>query len=114
MEADARYTYQQDAEGNRILRTDRLTGETVRYTYDHRNRLTAVEGYSAGGQLQFEVRYTYDVFDRRIARVADPDGAGPLAAETTHYVYDGVQVWADFDASMGSLPATWSVSGSTS
>ena len=46
-----------------------------------------------------EVEFTYDVFDRRIAKTVDDDGAGPNSAVTVTTVYDGEHAWADFDAS---------------
>ncbi|MGB7158791.1 MAG: RHS repeat domain-containing protein, partial [Tepidisphaeraceae bacterium] len=36
------YDYEYDAEGNRIKRTHRLSGQVTTYVYDHRNRLTEV------------------------------------------------------------------------
>jgi len=76
------------------------------YTYDYRNRLTRVEARSSGGIILSEADYTYDIFDRRIAKTVDADGDGTGAAETTRFVYDGDHVWADFDAS-GTITARY-------
>jgi len=74
------------------------TGVVSRYTYDHRNRLVRFEQHSAGGILLAEAEYVYDVFDRRIVKSVDPDGAGPQPRQETRFAYDGLNVWADFDA----------------
>ena len=44
-----------------------------------------------------EADYTYDLFGRRIATIIDADGDGIATAETTYFVFDGENVWADFD-----------------
>ena len=41
--------------------------------------------------------YTYDAYDRRIAKVIDPDGAGPATATTERMVYDGDNIALTFD-----------------
>ena len=66
--------------------------------YDHRNRLVDATDYSSGGIILQQVSFEYDVFDRRTTKTVDTDGAGPLAPETTHTVYDGQHAWADLDA----------------
>ena len=83
------YTY--DAEGNRLSSTDNLTGEYQHYEYDHRQRLTQVQRYTAGGALLGESQYTYDALNRRISTTID--------GLTTATVYDGENAWADFDSS---------------
>jgi len=108
--ADADYTYQFDAEGNLIGKAEKATGNVTAYVYDHRNRLVHARESRPGGIVLWEVAYTYDVFDRRIARVADGDGAGPQPAATTHTVYDGDHVWADFDG-QGRLAAGYLLGG---
>jgi len=40
---DGTYLYDYDAEGNLILRTEKLSGQATRYAWDHRNRLVSVE-----------------------------------------------------------------------
>jgi RHS repeat-associated protein len=88
--SDGAYNYDYDAEGNRTRRTDTTTGEVTEYTWDHRNRLTKIiELDSLGGNVTKTVEYTYDAFNRRIAKAIDDDGDGPDLAETTFFVYDG-------------------------
>jgi hypothetical protein len=89
------YTY--DNEGNLIRKTEIATSEYTEFSYDHRNRLVLGVLYSAGGVILREVAYTYDVFDRNIARTVDSDGAGPDPAETRFTIYDGEHAWADYD-----------------
>jgi RHS repeat-associated protein len=96
--SDAVYDYEHDAEGNLVRKTERATGVVSDYTYDHRNRLIRFEQRSAGGIMLAEAAYVYDVFDRRIVKSVDPDGAGPAPQQETRYVYDGLNAWADFDA----------------
>ncbi|QGJ71800.1 Hypothetical protein PBC10988_35090 [Planctomycetales bacterium 10988] len=97
LDSDGVYDYQYDHEGNLIRRTEIATGEYTLYAYDHRNRLVEAEIFSAGGILLKELSYTYDLFDRLIARTVDDDGEGPQEAKTTFTVYDGQHAWADFD-----------------
>ncbi|MFV0446817.1 MAG: hypothetical protein ACK5Q5_24865, partial [Planctomycetaceae bacterium] len=73
-------------------------GEYVEYSYDHRNRLTSATTYSAGGIILQLVEFTYDVFDRRIAKTVDADGAGSQPPTTTYTLYDGQHAWFDYDA----------------
>jgi len=96
--ADSTYTYQYDAEGNLTRRTETATGQYTQYTFDFRNRMVAATGFSAGGTVLQNVDFAYDVFDRRMTKTVDVDGAGPLAPVTTHTVYDGQHAWADLDA----------------
>jgi RHS repeat-associated protein len=95
--SDGTYNYIYDLEGNLITKTEFATGEVTEFTYDYRGRLTRVERRDAGGTILNAAEYTYDVFGRRIAKTVDSDGAGPQAAETTRFVYDGDHAWADFD-----------------
>src|SRR5262249_36559995 len=68
------------------------TGEVTSYQWDYRNRLTQVTTRNASGTVIMLANYTYDVFDRRIARVVDADGAGPGAPTTERFVYDGANI----------------------
>jgi RHS repeat-associated protein len=86
--SDDRYDYQYDGEGNRTRRTERATGKSEVLAWDHRNRLTSVTTFSATGTKLATVEYTYDVFDRRIARRVDADGNGVFET-TQRFVYDG-------------------------
>lgn len=95
---DGEFTYTYDAEGNLLTKTEIASGEVTTYQWDHRNRLVSVTVTSAGGILLSDVQYTYDVFDRRIARTVD--------GTKTHFVYDANHVWADFDA-VGNMTARY-------
>jgi hypothetical protein len=86
--SDDRYDYQYDAEGNRTRRTERATGKYEVLAWDHRNRLTSVTTFSVTGTKLAAAEYTYDVFDRRIARRVDADGNGVFET-TQRFVYDG-------------------------
>jgi RHS repeat-associated protein len=95
---DGTYTYQYDNEGNRTRRVDKTTGEITQYTWDHRNRLTEMVTQNSAGTVLKDVDYTYDVYDRRIAKSIDADGAGSAAATQEHLVYDGDHIALVFDS----------------
>ena len=97
LESDGTYRYDYDAEGNLLKKTEIATGNYAQYAYDHRNRMVLVQDKSPGGIILGEVGFTYDVFDRRIGRRVDSDGAGSQPSETTFFVYDRDHVWADLD-----------------
>ena len=96
--SDGTFTYSYDNEGNLTRKTTIATGEYTEFEFDPRNRLVRATTKSAGGIILEEVTYTYDVFNRNIARTVDRDGAGANSAQTTFTVYDGANAWADFDA----------------
>jgi RHS repeat-associated protein len=50
--------------------------------------LTIAETKTSGGVLIRSVAFRYDIFDRRIAKTVDLDGAGAGVAVTERYVYD--------------------------
>jgi RHS repeat-associated protein len=60
--------------------------EIKSYVWDYRNRLTNVDTKTSGGVLTRSVAFKYDIFDRRIAKTVDLDGAG--AGVTERYVCD--------------------------
>jgi RHS repeat-associated protein len=65
------------------------TGERRVFTWDYRNRLTAVERYESDDDADPErVEYRYDPLDRRIATTQD--------GETIWTYYDGAQPVADY------------------
>ena len=107
LETDGQFRYEYDGEGNQIKRIDLTTGETRTFEYDHRNRLMRIDDWSSdpgdpnnptpGAILTQSVDYTYDLFGHRIARNVDADGQGPQTTETIWFVYNGDNVWADFD-----------------
>jgi RHS repeat-associated protein len=86
---DGTYNYGYDPEGNLTQRTNRSTGVIETLSWDHRNRLTQIETQDPTGKVIEKVNYLYDVYDRRIGKTVDPDGAGTRAATTERYVWDG-------------------------
>ena len=95
--SDGTYGYTYDNEGNRTSRTNIATGELTSYSWDYHNRLTSVVIQNSSGTVTESVAYTYDAYDRRIAKVIDPDGAGPATATTERMVYDGDNIALTFD-----------------
>ena len=94
---DGTYTYAYDNEGNRTRRVATATGEVTEYTWDHRNRLTAVVTTASNGTVIKEAAYTYDAYDRRIAKIVDADGEGGEASTEERFVYDGDHIALVFD-----------------
>jgi RHS repeat-associated protein len=94
---DGTYSYTYDNEGNRTSRTSVATGELTQYVWDYHNRLTGVVTKDSSGTLTKSVEYTYDVYNRRIAKVIDLDGAGSAPAQTERMVYDGDNIALTFD-----------------
>jgi RHS repeat-associated protein len=65
--------------------------------WDSRNRLIEVNDHlSSGGAATQTVQYTYDAFNRRIAKSVDGDGVGPTATVRTTFTYDGQNVILEF------------------
>ncbi|NJM99047.1 MAG: hypothetical protein HC800_19580 [Phormidesmis sp. RL_2_1] len=95
--SDGTYNYSYDNEGNRTRRVTIATGEITEYGWDTRNRMTSVVTKASGGSITEAVEYTYDVYDRRIAKSVDGDGSGAAAATAEHYVYDGEHIALVFD-----------------
>jgi RHS repeat-associated protein len=94
---DGTYSYTYDNEGNRTTRTKISTGELTQYAWDYRNRLTSVTTQDSSRSVTKSVAYTYDVYDRRIGKAINPDGAGPATAQTERMVYDGDNIALTFD-----------------
>ena len=65
--------------------------------WDYRDRLIAVVVTDSSGNVLKEVEYTYDVFNRRIAKSVDSDGAGAATAEIERYILDGDHIALTFD-----------------
>ena len=99
LKSDGTYNYQYDDEGNRISRTKIADREVTTYQWDYRNRLTQVTTKNAANMIQMKATYTYDVYDRRIAKIVDRDGAGPNEVATERFVYDGPHIALTFDGS---------------
>jgi RHS repeat-associated protein len=100
--SDGTYNYTFDDEGNMTRRTKISDGSYTDYTYDPRNRLTSVVNKTSGGTATMSADYAYDVYDRRIKKVVDADGAGGGGSVTARYVYEDTgytQVVLQFDGS---------------
>ena len=94
---DGTYTYEYNNEGNRTRRVEIETGEITDYTWDHRNRLTAVVTITSDRTVLKKAKYTYDAYDRRIAKVIDADSEGSTVPTEERFVYDGDHIALVFD-----------------
>ncbi|MEQ8786495.1 MAG: Calx-beta domain-containing protein [Pirellulaceae bacterium] len=99
---DGTFNYEYDDEGNRVLKSNISTGDYTEYEWDHRNRLVKITQKNSSDVVTHAVEYTYDVFNRRIAKSIDADGAGGGSAVGESYVYDGDAIVLVFDET-GSL-----------
>jgi RHS repeat-associated protein len=95
--SDGTYSYTYDNEGNRTSRTTIATGELTQYSWDYHNRLMSVITKDSSGTITKSVGYAYDAYNRRIAKVIDPDGAGSAPVQTERMVYDGSNIALTFD-----------------
>lgn len=96
---DGTYNYLYDDEGNRTRRTLISNSSYEEYTWDYRNRLTAVTFKNSGGTVQKTVTYEYDAFNRLIRRTYDADGPGGGAAVDQFWAFDeGINPLLEFDA----------------
>jgi hypothetical protein len=59
--------------------------------------MTSVITKASGGSVIKAVEYTYDVYDRRIAKSVDGNGSGPNTATQERFVYDGDDIALVFD-----------------
>jgi len=101
--ADGTFSYDYDAEGNRIART-RIAGDyaedhLTEYEWDHRGRLVKVTmtDNAATPVVQKVVEYAYDSMDRLIGRTVDEPVGGSLETDET-FVHDGMDLALAFDA----------------
>ncbi len=108
LSSDGTYSYEYDNEGNLLRKTRLSDGQVTEFVWDYQNRLSGVVVKDASGQVVQETVFTYDVFDRRIGKGVDADGAGPEVAAQQWTVYDGVNPYADCDGS-GSLTTRYLV-----
>jgi RHS repeat-associated protein len=100
--SDGTYNYTYDDEGNTTRRTKISDSSYTDYTWDYRNRLTNVTNKTSGGTSTMSADYKYDVYDRRIKKIVDADGAGGGGSVTTRYVYEDegiTRVVLQFDGS---------------
>lgn len=103
LESDGTYNYGYDDEGNRIWRTNISTGYVTTYTWDHRNRLTAVTEFDDEENILSSITYKYDAFDRWISRSYDADGPSGADAIDTFFAQDGDQVALEFEGETGTV-----------
>lgn len=89
--SDGTYNYTYDDEGNRLTKTNISTGDYIEYTWDYRNRLTNITTKNSLDVVTHEVDYSYDIFNRRIVKTIDTDGAGSGTATEEVYIYDGLR-----------------------
>jgi RHS repeat-associated protein len=94
---DGKYNYEYDSEGNRTKKTEIATGIVDEYVWDYRNRLTNVVSLNSSGNVIKSAEYTYDAFDKRIAKSVDADGDGAGSATVERFVYDGNNIALTFD-----------------
>ncbi|MGE3407544.1 MAG: Calx-beta domain-containing protein [Pirellulales bacterium] len=101
MLSDGTFDYEYDDEGNRISRTrissDPADDYLTIYEWDYRNRLVVYIEKNNAGDVTKRVDFMYDTRNRRLAKEADLDGDGILAAVVTRYVYDGADAVLTFD-----------------
>ncbi|HZZ82235.1 MAG TPA: RHS repeat-associated core domain-containing protein, partial [Gemmataceae bacterium] len=96
--SDGVYNYTYDPDGNLTQRTEIATGDVTLYTWDYRNRLTEVISKDSLGNVTQQVVYTYDVFDRRIAKAITIGGVTGVE----RFVYSGDNAVLQFNGA-GSL-----------
>jgi RHS repeat-associated protein len=92
LSSDGTYTYAYDNEGNLIQRTEIATNKVRLFQWDERNRLTAVIDRDATGTVIQQVLFTYDAFDRRIAKEVKQGGSDVV----TYFVQDRGNPLLDF------------------
>ena len=97
MLSDGTYTYTYDSNGQRATRTETANGYVMEYDWDYRGRLTGTTLRNDAGASILSVEFVYDVFNKRIGKIVDPDGDGPLPATRESFVYDGENVLLTFD-----------------
>ena len=117
---DGTYHYHYDAEGNLIWKysgswdsnNNRPTSsdnDVTQYTWDFRNRLTAVTHYSSyPSTIDSEVEYTYDYLDRRIRMKIDSNTTGGGESPGCYYdVYQGDNLALEIDDPDGLADNFW-------
>jgi len=111
---DGKFTYEYDAEGNRIARWVQSTAnanlgytapasgdtEVTFFTWDNRDRLTSVTYQATYGTTDTSATYFYDAFGRWVGEEVNP---GTAAEQKTAFAYDGNQIVLEFD---GTVDAT--------
>jgi RHS repeat-associated protein len=99
MSSDGTYNYTYDAEGNRLTRTHIASGYVTLYSWDHRNRLIGVTEQDDEENVLSTVQYAYDPFNRRIAKIIDPDGPGGNDPTSIFFSWERDQIALQFGGS---------------
>jgi RHS repeat-associated protein len=95
---DGAWTYTYDNEGNLTKKSKGASAETWTYGYDSLNHLVSAKDASTdGGTTLTLVTYVYDVHGNRIEEDAWTQSGGTTTV--SRYAYDGLNVWADLNAS---------------
>ncbi|MCC6231852.1 MAG: hypothetical protein IT580_04370, partial [Verrucomicrobiales bacterium] len=98
-------TFAYDNEGNLTRRVDTADREVYEFSWDHRNRLTAVTVKNLVGDLIRTITYQYDGLNRRVSESVNIVAPSPRES-TRYFVYDGASVWAEYlDADGVAKPA---------
>ena len=88
--SDGTNNYAYDREGNMTSRSNTLTSAVTTYQWDHRNRLVTVLDRNPAGVVTQTVSFVYDAMNRRLAKTVN--------GQTTRFLYNGDDSWADLDA----------------
>ncbi|WP_217385551.1 Ig-like domain-containing protein [Dolichospermum sp. UHCC 0259] len=99
--SDGKYNYEYDNGGNLTQQTEIATGKVQELTWDYRNRLVAFVDKDAAGNETQRVEFTYDAFNRRIAKAVDTNPQDTTPAVVTQFIYDGQNVLLEFVDSDG-------------
>ena len=91
---DGTYTYAYDAEGDLVQKSKGAGQETWYYAYDNRDHLISVRETSDGTTNILTATYAYDAQDNRVQQQEWISGG---SMQTTRYVVDRGQVWAEMD-----------------
>jgi RHS repeat-associated protein len=96
LRTDGKYNYTYDFEGNMASRTEIATGTVRTFAWDQRNRLVGITDKNTSGQSILTAEFTYDAFNRRIAKAVDTNPGDAVAAAIEHYLYDREDIILDF------------------
>jgi len=90
LEQNEQFVFSHDSNGNQTEKTDLISGEVIRFSYDPENRLTGITHHTNSVDAAFStVVYSYDGLGRRIAKNVN----GIVSA----FVYDGDSIIIEHD-----------------